>query len=70
MHLNPAEYVIRIFKGVRATARAAGRSATAVSKWRKAGRVPVQACKAVLKAAKKIKADLTAHDLIYGRKVK
>lgn len=77
VHLSPAEYVIFCFQGVRATARAIGRTPSAVSKWQKykdkdgrVGGVPRALQSDILAAAKKQGLDITADDLIYGRKVK
>lgn len=75
MHLSPAEYVIFIFNGVRATARALGVSPSAVSKWRKPdsngviGIIPARAHIKILEAAEHQGLDLTPHDLIYGRTI-
>ena len=69
MYLTPVEYVIRIFGGVRATARALGYYPSAVSRWRKRKdyTIPSSSHKKVLETAKRKKLDLTAHDLIYGK---
>lgn len=76
MDLNPAEFVIHRFGGVRATAKAIGRDKAAVSRWRVPkekrgtdGRIPSLAQAAVLDAAKRFKKDITANDLIHGRRV-
>lgn len=69
MHLTPAQYVIRVFKGVRATARAVGRTPSSVSKWQRTG-VPSRALKKILEAAHERGLDLTANDLVNGRIVK
>lgn len=77
VHLSPAEYVIFCFNGVRATARAIGRTPSAVSKWQKykdkdgrVGGVPRGVQSEILAAAKRLDVDITADDLVYGRKVK
>lgn len=77
MHLNPAEYVVRVFGGVRKSGEAIGRSAAAVSKWNKSkknkgsgGRIPSVAQLAILKVAKRRGLDITPQDLIFGREVK
>lgn len=70
--LSPAEYVIYIFGGVRATARAVGRTPPVVSKWAKEkgkGRVPVQVQPEILRVARERNLDITAEDLILGRVV-
>ena len=75
--LSPAEYCIKIFGGVRATARALRRSPSTVSKWRKSrkeggtgGQIPTMIQPKVLKIAAARKLPITAEDLINGRKVK
>lgn len=75
--MNPAEYCIKIFGGVRATARALKRSPSTVSKWRKSrkdggtgGQIPTMVQPKVLKIAAERKLPITANDLIYGRVVK
>lgn len=75
-HLSPAEYVIRIFGGVRKTARAIGVSPTAVVGWRaigrrkeQLGRVPSKSQRRILERARELGLDLTAEDLIMGREV-
>lgn len=67
MHMNPAEYVIFVFKGVRAASRAIGRSRSAISNWRKRGLVPAKAQYQVLVAAKAKGLDITPNDLVLGR---
>ena len=76
MLLSPSEYTIYMFKGVRATARAIGRTPSAVSRWQKykdrygcVGGVPRSVQPLILAAAKKAGLDITAEDLISGRKV-
>jgi len=76
MYLKPAQYVIHIFKGVRATARAIGRSPGAVSRWNRPrsldgcyGNIPGSAQRIILRIAKKKKLDITACDLLCGRDV-
>jgi hypothetical protein len=77
-HLSPAAYAIRIFGGVRATARAFNRTAGAVSKWSQPknedrqgceGRVPGKLQPLMLERAKALGLDLTPSDLINGRTV-
>lgn len=76
MHLNPAQYVIYIFNGVRATARAVGRSPSSVSKWQKprdnrgcGGGIPSAVQLVILEQAKKLNLDITPKDLLFGRNV-
>lgn len=76
MHLRPAEYVIRVFKGVRATARAIGRNPSSVSKWQKerenrgtSGQIPHAVQRTILEQARERGLDITAEDLILGREV-
>lgn len=77
MQLTPAEYVIRTFGGVRATGRAIGRDFSAVSRWQRrvdktgqVGGIPRVLHTVILKKAEAMGLDITADDLIYGRKVK
>lgn len=74
--LSPAEYVIRVFSGVRATARVLGRSPSSVSKWRKpkadrgtGGQIPRAAMWPLLAKAREMNLDLNANDLLLGREV-
>lgn len=76
MHLNPAEYVIFIFGGVRATARQLGRSPGTVSLWMKAiedkgrgGYVPFAAQRIILQIALEQGLDIKPNDFHYGREV-
>lgn len=76
MHLSPAEYVIKVFGGVRKTARAIGRTAPSISKWQKArdnkgtgGRVPTAAAEIILQIAQRDSLDITASDLLLGRDI-
>ena len=69
--LNAPDYVIHIFKGVRATARAIGRDPSAISKWRHVTKiVPTAAQRKILELAKRDKLDITPNDLVYGRAVR
>lgn len=75
-HLTPAEYVILVFKGVRATARVLGRSPSSVSKWTKSkelrgtdGNVPSSAARAILSIARERCLDITPNDLLNGRTI-
>lgn len=72
--LNPAEYVIKTFGGVRATARAIGRDKSSVSVWRASkakkgtgGLIPHKAQALILKVAREKNLDITPEDLILGR---
>lgn len=68
--MKPAEYIIYAFGGVRATARAIGRSPGAVSLWQKNNfLIPNSAQQAVLNSAKELGIDITPKDIIYGRYV-
>jgi|2_EtaG_2_1085320.scaffolds.fasta_scaffold246290_2 hypothetical protein len=71
MKLNPAEYVILSFGGVRATARAIGYVPESISKWRYQGRgrVPTSVQELILDIANERNLDITAMDLIKGRNV-
>lgn len=75
-HLSPADYVIHIFGGVRATGRAIGITGQAVSYWRKqksrggkGGRIPRKAQAMILSHALLNGFDITANDFLHGRKV-
>jgi DNA-binding transcriptional regulator YdaS (Cro superfamily) len=73
--LTPAQYVIRTFDGVGATARAIGCDASNVSKWAKprartpAGTIPQCRHAAILAKAKELGLDITPTDLVIGREV-
>ena len=66
---KPAHYVIHIFGGVRATARAIGRDPGAIVRWKYTGQVPSVAQRLILNVAKKRRLDITPNDLAYGRKL-
>jgi len=77
MHLCPAEYIIHAFGGVRKTARAIGRTPSAISKWRKykdrngkIGGIPRCTHDKILAVARKTGIDITTEDLINGRNTK
>lgn len=70
IQMSPAEYVIQVFGGVRATGRAIGRDATSVFLWKGNGRIPTANLRKILKVAKLKKLDITAEDLILGRSFK
>lgn len=74
---NPAEWVILQFGGIRATARAVGRSACAVWTWQapakkggRAGDIPGRAFREILHAAVRHGVDVTVDDLMQGRRVR
>lgn len=74
--MTPAEYVIHVFGGVNSAARAVGYSGAAVCKWQKSrewrgskGVVPQRSQEKVLRAAQRMRLDLTRNDLIYGRDI-
>lgn len=76
MFLNPAQYVVHVFGGVRATARAIDRYAGTVSKWNSpktkqgaAGKIPSGEYLHILNVARGSKLDITPDDLINGREV-
>ena len=66
----PAEHVIMTFGGVRQTAKHIGYQPSAISKWRKSGRVPSSSQSKILQIADGMGLDITASDLINGRKIK
>jgi len=75
--IPPAEHVISAFDGVRPLARILGLNPSAVCRWNKpksergsAGEIPSAHHKAILKEAKARKLDVTAEDLIYGRRIR
>lgn len=77
MHLNPAQYVIKVFGGVRATARAIGRRPGAVINWKNPkkrggcdGHVPSAAQRLILQIATDEGLDITPDDLMFGRDIK
>ena len=70
IYLNPSEYVVHFFGGVRAAARRVGRSPSSVCAWRKVGTVPLVAIHEILALAKRRKLDIKLEDLCYGRTIK
>lgn len=66
MKLNPAEYVIEIFGGVRATATALGLAPSSVCEWRTKKYVPLKVC---IKLLKMKKLNLNANDLMFGKEI-
>lgn len=69
--LSPAEYVIKVFGGVRKTAAALGYVPSAISKWRwqGGGNIPTVAQELIYDIAREQGLDITAEDLIKGREV-
>ena len=67
--LTPAEYVIEVFGGVRATARAIGYDPSSVSRWKRTGKIPSASQPRLLDAAKKSGLKLSPHALILGHVV-
>jgi len=64
---KPAEIVIEIFGGVRATARALQITPGAVSRWQGDGEVPGRHHRKLLSLAARRKKPLTPTDLVLGR---
>ena len=75
MHLDPAAYVVHVFGGVRATARALGKTPPTISRWQHPrrehlkGLVPSKYHREILEKAKALDLDISAHDLVHGREV-
>lgn len=67
MFLNPVQVSIRAFKSVKRLAVYAGTDSSSVCRWRKRGLIPNQKQARILKAARELKLDLTAEDMIFGR---
>ena len=69
--LNPVEYTIKQFGGVRAFAKALGIDASTVSKWRKLRGgvyyIPSKYYGHILRHAKKQNLDVKLEDLVHGR---
>lgn len=70
MQLSPPEYLVHIFGGVRATSRALGIAASAVSKWQKKGYIPSHNMPKILIKAEEMGLDLRPEDLVVGRSLK
>lgn len=68
--LNPAEYTILVFGGSTPIARLLNLDRTAVFKWKTYQGVPRKHHIELLKLAEKRKIDLTAQDLVQGRRIK
>lgn len=76
MYLSPSAYVILLGGGVRPLARKLEKSPAAVSKWREytnlageKGGIPRSCHKKLLALAEKLGWDLTAQDLVNGKKL-
>lgn len=77
MRLNPADYVIHMFDGVRPLARAIKKSPATVCVWRKnrskktsdKGRIPSSSHRTILNEARERGLDITPDDLIFGREL-
>lgn len=66
MYLDPVEYVIAQFKGVRRLARVLDIDPSAISKWRKRGVIPSRHRRLILAYAARHKINITSHNLDYG----
>lgn len=76
MHFTPAQYVTKMFGGIRATARAIGRDPSSVLQWGKpveiggrGGMIPTAIRLTILAKAKELDLDITSQDLDYGREI-
>lgn len=76
MYLSPAQYVIELFGGIRATSRAVGASPETVRKWREpkerrgcGGLIPSGWQVHILAYAGLHGLDITPADMIYGREL-
>lgn len=74
--LSPAEYVIKMFGGVRPTSRLFVKSASNISRWQNycpktnpKGTIPSKYHRSILEKAAELNIDITPRDLIYGREV-
>lgn len=74
--MNPAQYVITQFDGIRETGRAIGRDHTSVLRWLRTkedggtgGLIPSDNHRKILTEAKKRGLDITPDHLIYGDKI-
>ncbi len=69
-YYTPAEYVLRVFGGPQKTAVALGMHRSSVHHWttRYRGRVPSKMQSKILSVAEERKLDITASDLIQGRR--
>jgi hypothetical protein len=65
-HVTPAQYAIRLFGGVRKTAKAIHRTPGAVSMWKRNGRVPVDCVAAIILVMRQRNQPCSAESLIFG----
>jgi hypothetical protein len=72
--LNPAEYVVYVFGGVRKMSRMIGRAPASISAWNRprtkkgcGGRIPMEAQYIILQIADRFKLPITPEDLLRGR---
>lgn len=68
-HLNPAQYVVHLFKGIRPASRALSVSPTTIARWLASGFIPSRRQSIVLDMAKANRLDLKPEDLILGRDI-
>lgn len=66
--IQPAEVAVQAFGNARRMAFLLGLDPSAISRWRTTGRIPAYHQRKVLELAWERGIDLTAHDLIFGRK--
>lgn len=66
--MTPVQLAIQSFGGVRRLAKAIDRDPAAVSRWQRSGIVPSAAQRKLLETAWERGIELTAHDIIFGRK--
>jgi hypothetical protein len=69
LHTPPVEIVLAAFGGVRKLAKVIDRDPAAVCRWRKSGMVPNNMQRKVLEVAWERGIAITAHEMIFGRKV-
>lgn len=69
MHLNPAEYIIYKFKGVRPASRALNIDSSSISKWQVKGLVPSNHQRPIIEAARERGILITPKDIIFGKEV-
>lgn len=64
--LNPPEYLIKKFGGMRALGRAVDRPQSAIHGWKKRKCIPMAICKKILTVAAKRNLKVTPRNLILG----
>ena len=69
MHLNPAEFVIYKYGGLRRAARVIGLDPSSVSKWQLKGTIPSGHQKNIILKAREAGLRITASDIIFGKEV-